>query len=405
MIPLLAAPVLPAGQQDGFYRDAQGVHVLTTHLTLFTLVRDLQPPATPRAFSGVVAADGLTLRWAPGLDSNRIEKFLLYVDGQAYRYLGPTEFETKLGAFSADDTRSFSIAAINTSGISSIPTTPLQAVPTVTGRNVDDATATLAARGFTAGRLIPVASSEPAGTVVGPAGVQLLPAGSIVDLQVASTSAARPSQLVLNIAVQKRVRVTTRGVTVRILATAPAKISVTLDGVNYRRIQRWSFPVTAGASVRTLRLSHNLKPGTYTLYWLDRSSDGGTYRTSHKIRVITANAKARTAVPAQIILTISDSTKVAQRALQSAGQTIEATPEQAFAIASTRDASIVIVDADTYGVKLVRDLRLVFPTTAIVALSNSKVTLAILARQGAIAVPSSMPAAKFSALVGKLAKR
>ena len=98
--------------------------------------------------------------------------------------------------------------------------------------------------------LIPVASSEPAGTVVGPAGFQLLPAGSIVDLQVASTSAARPSQFVLSIAVQKRVRVTTGGVTVRILASAPAKVSVTLDGVNYRRIQRWSFPVTAGASVR-----------------------------------------------------------------------------------------------------------------------------------------------------------
>jgi hypothetical protein len=63
------------------------------------------------------------------------------------------------------------------------------------------------------------------------------------------------------------------------------------------------------------------------------------------------------------------------------------------------------VDADTYGVKLVRDLRLVFPTTAIVALSNSKVTLEILTRQGAIAVPSSTPAAKFAALVDKLAKR
>ncbi len=179
---------------------------------------------------------------------------------------------------------------------------------------------------------------------------------------------------------------------------------MTLDGVNYRRIQRWSFPVTAGASVRTLRLSHKLKPGTYTLYWLGRSSDGGTYRTSHKIRVITAAGKAHTAVPAQIILTISD-TKVAQRALQSAGQTIEATPEQAFAVASTRDASIVIVDADAYGVKLVHDLRAVFPTTAIVALSESKVTLALLGREGAIAVPSGTSAAKIAALVGKLAKR
>jgi hypothetical protein len=91
--------------------------------------------------------------------------------------------------------------------------------------------------------------------------------------------------------------------------------------------------------------------------------------------------------------------------VQSAGETIEATPGQSFEVASTRDASVVIVDADKYGVKLVHDLHVVFPTTAIVALSGSKVTLAILARQGAVALPSSTPAAKIAALVRKLATR
>ena len=118
--------------------------------------------------------------------------------------------------------------------------------------------------------------------------MQLLPAGSIIDLQVSSSSVPRQAQFVLQIAVQKRVRLTNRGLAVRILATAPAKISATLDGVNYRRIQRWSFPAAAGASVHTLRLAHKLQPGTYTLYWLGRTADGGTYRTSQKIRVITA---------------------------------------------------------------------------------------------------------------------
>jgi hypothetical protein len=405
LIPMLQSPTLGSDQQDGFYRDASGVHVLTKHLTLFTLVRDVQLPAPPSGFSAVVASDGLTLRWAPGIDSNRLQNFVLYVDGQPYRYFGPTEFETKLGAFTADDTRSFAVAEVNTSGISSAPTTPLQAVPTITGRSVEDATATLAARGFTAGRLIPVVSSEPVGTVVGPSGVQLLPAGSIVDLQVSSTSVPRQAQFVFQIAVQKRVRLTNRALAVRILATAPAKIAATLVGANYRRIQRWSFPATAGASVHTLRLANQLKAGTYTLYWLGRTADGGTYRTSQKIRVITAAAKAHTANPAQIILTVSASTKSAQRAVQWAGQTIEATPEQSFDVASTRDASVVIVDADKYGVKLVRDLRKVFPTTAIVALSKSKVTLAILARRGAFALPSSTRPTRIAALVEKLSKR
>jgi hypothetical protein len=405
LIPMLQSSSLPAGQADGFYRDSTGVHVLTTHLTLFTLVRDIQLPAPPVGFAGTVADDGLTLRWAPGIDSNRLQNFVLYVDGQPYQHFGATEFETKLGAFTADDTRSFSVAEINTSGISSAPTTPLQAVPTVTGKNVADATAALAARGFTAGRQIPVISSEPVGTVVGPAGVQLLPAGSIVDLQVSSTSVPRQSQFVFQIAVQKRVRLTNRALAVRVLTTAPAKIAATLDGAGFRRIQRWSFPATTGASVHTLRLAHKLKPGTYTLYWSGTTAGGGTFRTSQKIRVITAKAKAHTANPAQIILTVSDSTKSAQEAVQSAGQTIEATPEQSFTVASTRDASVVIVDADKYGVKLVRDLHAVFPTTSIVALSKSKVTLAILNREGAIALPSSTPANQIAVLVQQLSKK
>jgi hypothetical protein len=65
----------------------------------------------------------------------------------------------------------------------------------------------------------------------------------------------------------------------------------------------------------------------------------------------------------------------------------------------------VIVDADKYGLQLVRDLRTVFPTTAVVALSKNKVTLANLARQGAIALPASTPAAKLAALVNTLSKR
>jgi hypothetical protein len=327
------------------------------------------------------------------------------VDGQPYRYLGPTEFETKMGAFTADDTRSFAIAAISTSGLSSALTTPLQAVPTITGRNVADATAALAARGFTAGRLISVVSSEPVGTVVGPTAVQLLPAGSIVDLQVSSTTVPRQAQFVFQITVQKRVRLSNRALAVRVLTTAPATISVTLDGANYRRIQRWSFPASTGASLHSLKLAQKLKPGTYTLYWLGRTAGGATFRTTQKIRVITEKAKAHTANPAQIVLTVSETTKSAQRAVQSAGHTIEATPEQSFSVASSRDASVVIVDADKYGVKLVRDLHTVFPTTWIVAFSNSKVTLALLTRPGVYALPSSTSAKKIAALVERLSKK
>ena len=87
---------------------------------------------------------------------------------------GAREFEAKLGAFTADDTRSFSLAEINTSGVASALTTPLQGVPSVVGRTLDDARAALAARGFTVGKVTPVVSAQPAGTVVGPTAVQVL---------------------------------------------------------------------------------------------------------------------------------------------------------------------------------------------------------------------------------------
>jgi hypothetical protein len=406
LIPALAGNALPATQADGFYRDPAGVHVLTHHLSQFTLVHDIALPAPPRDFAAVVASDGLTLRWAPGIDQNRIQNFVLYVDGQAYQTFGAQEFETKLGAFTADDTRSFAVAEINTSGISSAPTTPLLAVPTVAGQSVADATAALGARGFTVGKLVPVVSTAPAGTVVGPTAVQLLPAGSIVDLQVAANSVPRQAQFVLRIAVQKRVRLTSHALVARILSTAPARIAATLDGTHYRRIQRWSFKAPAGSSLHTLELRHTLQPGTYTLYWLGRSADGSVFRTTQKLRVIGATAKAHTANPAQIILTVGPATtKTVQRTIQAVGQTIEATPEQSFDLAATHDASVIIVDADKYGVKLVRDLRAVFPTTSIVALSKSPVTLDALARAGAIAVPSSTSPAKIAKLVQKLAGR
>ena len=36
-LPLLQGASLPAGQQDGWYRDGDGVHILTRHLTWYAL--------------------------------------------------------------------------------------------------------------------------------------------------------------------------------------------------------------------------------------------------------------------------------------------------------------------------------------------------------------------------------
>src|SRR5439155_11488337 len=41
------AGTLPAGWDDGFFSDASGFHILTDHLSLFALLRDLEPPQAP----------------------------------------------------------------------------------------------------------------------------------------------------------------------------------------------------------------------------------------------------------------------------------------------------------------------------------------------------------------------
>src|SRR5262249_1234770 len=56
---------LPAGWVDGFFTASDGVHILTKHLSLFALLRDLQAPQAPQNVRGYVGPDGLTIRWLP----------------------------------------------------------------------------------------------------------------------------------------------------------------------------------------------------------------------------------------------------------------------------------------------------------------------------------------------------
>ena len=126
--------------------------MLTRHLTWFALPLDNQAPTAPRDLAGVVAADGLTLRWLPGTDSSgQLGNLLLYVNGEAYREFGPTEFEAKLGAFDAGDSRSFTLVQQDAAGNSSPPSAALRAVPVLAGKSLEQAAAALAASGFALG--------------------------------------------------------------------------------------------------------------------------------------------------------------------------------------------------------------------------------------------------------------
>jgi len=139
---------LPLGMQDGYWRNGATVHVLTRHLTMFGLLTGTSALqiAPPRDVAGVVADDGLTVRWAPGIPNEQIGNFFLYVDGRQARIFGQREFETKLGQITADDPRRFWMTETNLAGRESVISPVLRVVPPLAGSTIDEARAALAER-------------------------------------------------------------------------------------------------------------------------------------------------------------------------------------------------------------------------------------------------------------------
>jgi DNA-binding NarL/FixJ family response regulator len=67
---------------------------------------------------------------------------------------------------------------------------------------------------------------------------------------------------------------------------------------------------------------------------------------------------------------------------------------------------VIVVDVDRYGLQLIRDLRLVFPTVRILGLTNDPRRLVQAVRAGAtIAVPRSTPPKDLAKLIKRLASR
>ena len=275
-VPLVpTAGSLPPSWSDGYFDGSGSTHVLTTHLSEFTLLADRFPPSPPRDVVGVVAADGLTLRWVPGYDaSGPIAHVQLYVDGVLTTSFDPTQFETKLGAILAGDSRTFSFTDTDAAGNLSAMTTGLRALPALAGHSLADATQALAASGFTPGTVAQVQSSAPSGTVLAPAGVEVRPLGSAVDLTVSAGSGVSTAPFQIHALGPSTFRPTQRlTIPTTVVATEPATTSVVLLNSRGRRIAAWSRPLRTGLNHPRLRLPTSARnllihhPGQYSLSW------------------------------------------------------------------------------------------------------------------------------------------
>ena len=65
-----------------------------------------------------------------------------------------------------------------------------------------------------------------------------------------------------------------------------------------------------------------------------------------------------------------------------------ATPERTFALlsAQNRTVDVVVVDVDRFGLRFLRDLRTVFPTVRVIALSDRRPLRAKIRKAGAFSI-------------------
>ena len=175
---------LPSGWTDGFYKSGSEVHILTKHLSTFSLLEDVQAPTKPGGFSGSKQNGHLVLKWKGATDNSAVDAYLVYAKGSLVKTVGGSARSADLGRFKKSDSRSFRVAARDAAGNTGAKTRALVIVPALKKLPLGRAQARLAARGLRSGALRFVYSSKiAAGRIVSaPTGVRFK--GSAVALTV-----------------------------------------------------------------------------------------------------------------------------------------------------------------------------------------------------------------------------
>jgi hypothetical protein len=188
---------LPASWNDGFEYSGTEVRILTRHLSLFTLLKDVQAPTKPGSFKGTVSKGKFSLSWAAASDnSGLIPAYRIYANGALVKTVAGSQRSVAMGAFKATDKRSFQVAAVDAAGNVGAKSIALKVVPKVTKLTLAAAKSALTKRGFKIGKVTYKASSSiPKGKVIKGSVTGLKPAGSKVALSVSKGggSSARPA--------------------------------------------------------------------------------------------------------------------------------------------------------------------------------------------------------------------
>ena len=398
------AGTLPTGWEDGFYSDSAGFHVLTKHLSVFGLLRDLQAPNPPQNVRGFIGPTGLTLRWTPGSDNSGTYDFVtVFSNSTDAGHYGVDYTAANIGSWSTGDPRIFRLKETDLAGNESSLTEPLRPVPSLIGKTPDQAAALLAPLGLKIGTTT-TGGTGPAGTITGPTGLVLVEAGSSIDVTVAPGSGS--TRLVLKVTTAPRVKpaVLKKKIAARISVTRASGVTAELFSPRHVKLYTWRFSLKAGRSIVKLHLPQQVRrTGVYTMRWTARS---GRESTSRKITIRLVGTRNLPAAPVQVLLAGPAAGSISGKFPARTPKLVSASAiEPTFDAAASRrtDVRVIVVDVDAFGVSLIRDLHAVFPSTKIVALtSGPKQMIASLKAGASIALPRSTPASVLTRLVTRL---
>jgi hypothetical protein len=184
-IALMSGASLPASWADGFELDGTNVRILTRHLSLFTLLEDVQAPAKPGNFKGTVSGSSFSLSWNAAADnSGLISVYRIYANNTQVKTVDGSQRSVGMGKFKLTDKRSFQVAAVDAAGNLGPKSGALKIVPKVAKLTLAAAKSALKKRGFKVGKVTYKTSSVPKGKVIKGGASGLRPAGSKVALSV-----------------------------------------------------------------------------------------------------------------------------------------------------------------------------------------------------------------------------
>jgi hypothetical protein len=278
---------------DGLYYWQSRARDSVGNVSAWSPVRSLHldrvAPGKPLNFNGVVAGDGLTLRWtAPSTD---VANYVVFVDGAPWKNFGSTEFEAKLGAFDATDKRTFSVVATDLAGNIGAMSPVLVGVPNVVGMSWPDAVGVATARGLVLSHdstlfgAIPmlVASQQPPAPALAERGSSVAVTMAPTDdaplaVRVRPGSFACPAGSVLRL---------------RIDLSAAASVGSRLLTTHGRLLKRTALgQLHAGSSNVKVRLPRTLQSGAYRLL-LDASGTAGKAHAVVRVKVGSQACRAR----------------------------------------------------------------------------------------------------------------